>query len=198
MDVDLSTTRKRIFWVVISTCFILVIIFGLEFKTISKNMWNYLIVNEEPKPSDVIIVLIGDSGRLEEGVKLYQSGYANKILFTAVGAQRMANQAQTLGLTPDHILWEEKAWTTLGEAKYSSEVMRAQGFKSAIVVTSPYHTRRASIIFGQFFKGWDLTICSIPYDASTASNWWKDPRTTTAVISEYLKLALHYLLPKWI
>jgi uncharacterized SAM-binding protein YcdF (DUF218 family) len=170
----------------------------LEYKNISKNMWNYLIVNEEPKPADLIIVLIGDKGRLEEGVRLYQLGYANKILFTAVGAQRMASQAQSLGVTEDHILLEEKAWTTFGEAKYSSNIMRDQGFKSAIVVTSPYHTRRASIIFGQFFKGDNLTICSVPYDSSTPTNWLKDQHLATVVIAEYLKLALHYLLPHWI
>jgi uncharacterized SAM-binding protein YcdF (DUF218 family) len=177
---------------------ILIFIVGLEFKTMSKNMWNYLIVNENPKPADVIIVLVGDTGRIQEGVRLYQLGYANKILITAVGAGMIAEQAQSLGVARDDIIWEEKAWTTFGEAKYSSEVMGANGFRSAIVVTSPYHTRRASIIFGQLFKGWNITICSVPYDSSAPSNWWKNPQTATAVISEYLKLGLHYLLPKWV
>jgi len=194
----MSKAQKRIFRAGVSICFILVIIIGLEFKTISKILWNYLIVNEEPKPADVIIVLIGDKGRLEEGVRLYQLGYAHKILFTAVGAQMMSTQAQSLGIPQDNILMEEKAWTTFGEAKCSAEVMRVKGFNSAIVVTSPYHTRRASIIFGQFFKEWNLTICSVPDDSTAPSTWWKEPHTATAVIDEYLKLALHYLLPKWI
>jgi len=34
------------------------------------------------KPADVIIVLGGGTGRVEYGVRLYQLGYANKIVFT--------------------------------------------------------------------------------------------------------------------
>ena len=196
MGKDLSKAQKSIIWVMVCVYAIMAFIISLEFKTMSKNMWNYLIVNENPKPADVIIVLVGDTGRIQEGVRLYQLGYANKILITAVGAGKIAEQAQSLGVARGDIIWEEKAWTTFGEAKYSSAVMRAKGFKSAIIVTSPYHTRRASIIFGQLFKAWNLTTCSVPYDSSASSNWWENPQTATAVISEYLKLGLHYLLPK--
>jgi uncharacterized SAM-binding protein YcdF (DUF218 family) len=177
---------------------VLALVVGLEFKSISRHTWNYLVVNEEPRPADVIIVLANDAGRVEEGVRLYRLGYADRILFTAVGSQTMASRAKSLGVTEDHILIEEKAWTTSGEAKYSAEVMRAQGFKSAIVVTSAYHTRRAGIIFGRFFKGWNLTIRAVPYDSSTQDNWWKDRHTATVVVFEYLKLALHYMLPQWV
>jgi uncharacterized SAM-binding protein YcdF (DUF218 family) len=158
-------------------------------------MWNFLVVNEVPKPADVIIVLASGPDRVEEGVSLYQMGYANEILFTGVGAQNMASQAESLGVPEDHILLEDKSQSTFENAKYSSAVMLTQDFKSAIVVTSPWHTRRASIIFGQFFKRWNLTICSVPFESSTSSTWWKDRNTETTVITEYLKLALHYLLP---
>ena len=159
-------------------------------------MWNFLIVNEEPKPADVIIVLSGGEDRVEHGVALYQQDYADKILFTGVGSRSMYRQALSLGITEDDILLEERSRTTFENAKYSIEIMRAQGFQSAIIVTSPTHTRRASIIFTQFFEGVDLTICSVPYDSSIAGKWWKDRSTATAVITEYLKLVFHYLLER--
>ena len=133
---------------------------------------------------------------MEHGVSLYQRGYANKILFTGGGSQMMKGQALSLGITEDHILLEEKSRTTFENAKYSIEIMRTQGFQSAIMVTSPLHTRRASIIFTQFFKGVDLTICSVPYDLSIAGKWWKDRNTAKAVITEYLKLLWHYLFER--
>ncbi len=179
-------------------CLILALVVTIEFRTISKEAWNFLVVNQPPRPADVVIVLSNDRGRVEEGVELYQLGYADKILFTAIGSKKMADQAESMGVPKDHILMEQKAWSTLTEAKYSAEVMRVQGFRSAIVVTSAYHTRRASIIFGQFFKQWSLTICPVPYDPSTPYTWWKNGQTVTTVISEYLKLALHYILPGWI
>lgn len=159
-------------------------------------MWNLLIVNEEPKPVDVIIVLSGGEDRVEHGVRLYQQGYANKILFTGGGSQKMKEQAMSLGIKEDQILLEGKSRTTFENAKYSIEIIRAQGFQSAIIVTSPTHTRRANIIFSQFFKGVDLTICSVPYDLSIADKWWKDRNTAEVVITEYLKLIWHYLFER--
>lgn len=187
--------KKNIIWAIIAIFLILVIADFWKHDVILSSMWNYLVVNEEPKQSDVIIVLSGGNGRVEYGVKLYQSGYADKLLLSG-SSPRMLRQAMSLGVPEDHILLENKSRTTFGNAKYSSEIMRSQGFKSAIVVTSPYHTRRAGIIFNQFFQGWDLTICSIPYDSSTSSNWWKDKNTATNVITEYLKLGWYYLFER--
>jgi uncharacterized SAM-binding protein YcdF (DUF218 family) len=187
--------KKRIFWIIISICFILVFTTGLEYKNILKSMWNYLVVNEEPKPADVIIILSSGTDRVEEGVTLYKLGYANKILFSGDGSQGMESQAESLGVPESRIVMEDKSRSTFENAKYSATIMQTQRFNSAIVVTSPYQTRRASIIFANFSKGWNWTICSVPFPPSTATNWWKDRNTKSAVISEYMKLALHYVLP---
>ena len=188
--------KKGIFWIIISSiCLILILTTGFEYKNILKSVWNLLAVNEEPKPADVIIVLSGGTDRVEEGVTLYKLGYANKILFSGDGSPDMAIQAESLGVPQNNILIENNSQSTIENAKYSAAIMEAQGFKSAIVVTSPYHTRRASILFANFFRGWNLTICSVPFTSSTASNWWKNPYLERTVISEYMKIALHYILP---
>jgi len=154
---------------------------------------NFLIVSESPKKSDVIIVLSGDSGeRLAYGVKLYQESYADKLLLS--GRQSgMEEQALSLGVPEGAILLEDQATTTFENGKYSLKIVKEQGYKSAIVVTSPFHTRRSSIIFAQLFKGIDLTICPVPYDPTMIHNWWKDSNSRQFVISEYLKLGWHYL-----
>ena len=191
-----SQIKKRISRVIISICFVLVFICGLVYDLLLKKLWNFLIVNEEPKTADVIIILSGEIDRVEHGIRLYQQGYADKLFFTGRVAHFMGRQAVFSGVAEDHILIENKSHTTFGNAKNSLEIMQTQGFKSAIVVTSPYHTRRASIIFGQLFRGLDLTICSVPYDSSTSDNWWKDRYTATAVITEYMKLVWHYLFER--
>jgi len=188
--------KKGLFRIIISSiCLILILATGFEYKNILKSVWNFLVVNEEPKSADVIIVLSSGTDRIEEGVTLYKLGYANKILFSGDGSPDMAIQAESLGVPQNYILIENNSQSTIENAKYSAAIMEAQGFKSAIVVTSPYHTRRASILFANFFRGWNLTICSVPFPSSTASNWWKNPYLERAVISEYMKLALHYILP---
>ena len=191
--------KKKTLWTIISICLVVVLFLVWLYNLLLKKVWNFLIVHEEPKPSDVIIVLEGGNGyeRVEYGVSLYQLGYANKTLFTGgAGTHNMARHALSLGVTEDHILIEDKSYSTFTNAKYSLDIVRSQGFESAIVVTHPYHTKRASIIFDQIFQGLDLTICSVPYDSSIANSWWKDKRAATAVITEYMKLVYHYLFER--
>jgi uncharacterized SAM-binding protein YcdF (DUF218 family) len=156
--------------------------------------WNYLVVNEKPVPSDVIIVLAGGVERTPFGVKLYQEGYAPKIIISGGESDFMEKQALALGVPEKDIIREVKSGTTFGNAYYSAEIMRSQGFHSAIVVTSAYHTRRSGIIFSEFFKDWKLTICAAPYDSSIPSTWWHHPETTYYVGTEYLKMVYLYLV----
>ena len=67
-------------------------------------MWKFLVVNQDPKPVDVIIVLRGGDERAAEGVKLFQEGYASKIIFAGGGEKNMSSQAQAMGvpLQGDH------------------------------------------------------------------------------------------------
>ena len=192
----LRKIKKRVLWLILSICLVLFFIWGLAFRLILPTMWNFLVVNETPEHSDVIIVLSGDTGRVEHGVRLYQQGYADMMLYTGSGAQSMRRRAMSLGVADDHILVERKSYTTFKNAQNSWEVVQAQGYKSAMVVTSAYQTRRASIIFAQFFQGVELIISSVPYDSSTPQNWWKDRHVSADVISEYLKIVWHYLFER--
>jgi uncharacterized SAM-binding protein YcdF (DUF218 family) len=194
----LDLVRRIAVRIVASICVGLALIVGLLLGFLHKSMWNYLIVDQAPKQADVIIVLSAGTDRVAQGVKLYQLGYAHKVLFTGASAVTMSEQAQALGLPSDAVLLERQSNTTFGNAKYSLEVMRTQGFKSAIVVTSPEHTRRADVIFTYFFHGLDLTMSSAQYDSSISDNWWKDRETANSVVTEYLKLAWFYVFEKWI
>jgi len=98
-----------------------------------------------------------------------------------------------LGIPESSILLEDKARTTFLNAKYSLKIVRDHKYKSAILVTSPYHTFRSKLIFSQFFRGIDLTICPVPYDPAMTKNWWEYSSCFRVVVSEYLKLLFHYL-----
>jgi uncharacterized SAM-binding protein YcdF (DUF218 family) len=175
---------------------ILISLLVINHDWLLENMWNFLVVDEEPERADVIIVLSAGTDRVAQGVKLFQSGYAERILFSGSGSNRMKNQAISLGVPADRILMEVKSGTTFENAKFSLEIMHSQGFNSAIVVTSAYHTRRSGIIFHQVFRGLDVTICAAPFAPSTPENWWKDSVLTSDVVTEYLKLIWHYLFER--
>jgi len=135
---------------------------------------NYLVIkNSKPKKTDVIIVLgypANKDGspskviteRVNKGVELLKSGYASRILLTGGGnpieSQVMATYARELGVEENIIFQESKAKTTIQNAINCIEIMKKNGWQTALVVTSPYHSRRAYLIF----KKYNLEFVIIP------------------------------------
>jgi uncharacterized SAM-binding protein YcdF (DUF218 family) len=175
---------------------VIVVIAALGYFVIPQGMWNFLIVDEQPKPADAIIILSGGTDRVQHGVNLFKAGYADKIILTGSVARNMNKQVKALGVTADHVLLEERSHTTNQNAIYSLQIMQSQGYKSAIVVTSPYHTRRSGLIFRHQFKGLDVTVSAAPYDPSLTRYWWKDRKLAAAVTQEYLKLVYHFMFER--
>jgi len=121
---------------------------------------------EELKPADVIIGLgYGPAKnkkgepkkelvrRVEKAVELYHQGYAPYLLFTGgetgrgCEAEVMAELAEKMGVPRERIFLETKATDTITNARYSVEIMKEQGWRKAILVSNPYHLRRAKWLF---------------------------------------------------
>jgi uncharacterized SAM-binding protein YcdF (DUF218 family) len=157
----------------------------------------YLLAKDELKPADAIVVLGGEkTERVEYGVKLFKEGWARKdrIIMTGgpvVGrhtwAGLMKEQAEELGVPGKDVLLADRSMSTEEDAEYTAEIVKKQKFKSLILVTSPYHSRRASIYFRRMIPG--VTIVSAPVEKSWFSfdGWWKRTRDRDTVFSEYAK-----------
>ncbi len=157
----------------------------------------YLLAKDELKPADVIVVLGGEkSERVEYGVKLFKEGWSRKdrIIMTGgpvVGrytwAGLMKEQAEELGIPGGDIILADRSMSTEEDALYTAGIVRRGRYKSLILVTSPYHSRRASIYFRRMIPG--VTIVSAPVEKSWFSfeGWWKRPRDRDMVFSEYSK-----------
>ncbi len=85
---------------------------------------------------------------------LYRAGLAPALLFTGgavhnehVEAQVMADLTVQLGVPAAAIAVEAQARDTFENARHCREMMQDRGWRNAIVVTTPYHVRRASRIF---------------------------------------------------
>lgn len=117
------------------------------------------------RPADVIVALGhpakadgSPSPAMREQVALaaalHRDGLAPSLLFTGgavhnihVEAQVMAGLAVRLGVPAAAIVAETRARDTFENASYCRQIMPARGWQDAIVVTTPYHVRRASRIF---------------------------------------------------
>jgi uncharacterized SAM-binding protein YcdF (DUF218 family) len=85
---------------------------------------------------------------------------------------------------------------TFAEARKTLEIMRQNGFRSAIVVSSNYHMRRARLAFERANQDPALVFYFHPVDyrdPDDSDPWWWDGAYMTKVADEYLKLLAGYV-----
>lgn len=157
---------------------------------------DYLVVNEAPTKSDVIIVLSGGEGRLEKAASLYHEGYANLVLLTTSKAFGLTKEnAMALGIPEEAIMLEDKATSTYTNALYTRQKMDKFNLKSAIVVTSDYHTRRSKLSFDRVFSDSEIRYSIV----ATPTQEELGEFSNRIALKEYFKLVGYTLgLYKWI
>lgn len=173
-------------------------------------MGNYLIASDKLERVDAIVILSGgENDRIPEAARLYQEGYSDTVILTDTGWSVFPDlEKETKGIDPNVIktteltemgvpisniiLPETIVNSTAGEAEAVLDTMLRQGMGSAMIVTDPYHTRRAKIIFDNIFEGTDIQLFSHPVEGHWYQpfSWWLHPQGWKYAILEYLKIAL--------
>ena len=158
----------------------------------------FLVKKDELKPADVIVVLSGEATeRVEYAVKLFKDGWARKdrmiitggpVVWKFTAASLMKEYAESLGVSGKSILLADKSRNTVEDAELTRELLTKYRYKSLILVTSPYHSKRASIVFGKVL-GKGVRIISAPVENSwfKPDEWWKRDKDRDIVISEFAK-----------
>jgi uncharacterized SAM-binding protein YcdF (DUF218 family) len=122
--------------------------------------------------------------RVLEGVREYRAGVAPRIVMTGgaarnhyVEAHVMAQLAEAQGVPASAVIEEGQAKDTIQNAYYSVQIMRAHGWRSAEVVSSPSHLRRASLIFAHFPVTWRMHAAPRPPEYGlfhrVANEWYE-------------------------
>lgn len=102
-------------------------------------------------------------------------------------ARLMKEQAENLCVPGKFILLAEKSLTTEDDAKNTWEILKKNWYTSIVLVTSPYHSKRAAFIFKKILRG--VRIISAPSDKSWFGfdDWWERPRDRDMVLNEWSK-----------
>lgn len=186
-------------------CLIAVYLFHSQWLPI---VGDFLIVKDELEKSDVIIVLGTDlKGEREKwAAQLFKDGFGKKIVMCGyeVGwrtstAEIMKRHVLELGV-PEQAIILDYGWDNNGtwdNAINSLKIVKMNNFKSAIVVTSNYHTRRARLAFTKVFRNSNVRILMspCPEGSFSAGEWWKSRRLVKSVFVEYTKLIYYFLFP---
>lgn len=133
--------------------------------------------------ADAIVAVSGGDtiARTDEAIKLYQNGWAPLLIFSGAAADEsgpsnalaMKRYAIENGVPEESILIEEFSQTTAENAVNTSLFIKNRHIDRIVLVTSPYHQRRASLEF-QVRLGVGVKILNHPTQSDTqwGDTWW--------------------------
>jgi uncharacterized SAM-binding protein YcdF (DUF218 family) len=153
-----------------------------------------------PEASDAIIVISGDEqlARFREGVRLFKDGMGQYLVFSGAARDNGTSNADVMrelaveaGVDQSAILEDPLGEDTWGNAVYTRGLLEQRGAHSAILVTSPYHARRAKMTFDAAYSGTGirLVVHAAPDSEWRKLSWWRDPEPRRLTFSELQKLA---------
>ena len=105
-------------------------------------------------------------------------------------AEIMRREALRQGVPESAVLAEGASTTTEENAAEVAKLMAGRKLHSAILVTSPYHQRRASLLFERALAPAGLSFLNHPADdpAWDADRWWIHEPSRTLTLVELAKL----------
>lgn len=171
----------------------------------------WLAVADALPRADAVVVLGGAAAYVErtrEAARLYGEGRAPVVVLTNDGLrggwsqeqqrnpffhERAGDELRRAGVAADRIeLVPGLVTGTHDEAVAVRAYAAARGWRSLLVVTSRYHSRRARWTFRRVFAGSDTAVGLAPAapgeGTPPAFAWWLSPRGWRLVAGEYLKL----------
>jgi uncharacterized SAM-binding protein YcdF (DUF218 family) len=142
---------------------------------------------------DVLVVLGGGSyERPTRAASLFREHVAEQVIITGA-SDHEANRKRLIqgGVPASAILIEPKADSTRENALFTIEMLRKQGARRVILVTSWYHSRRTLHCFRHYAP--ELQFYSRPAYFAFARSEWRIQGMYRYIRKEYLKLAGYWL-----
>lgn len=143
------------------------------------------VVDQPAQHADAIVVLSGDNfyaDRATHAAKLYRQGAAPVVVASGKRLRPNAGEAELVehdlterGVPKDKILQlPQDADSTLDESLAVRHLAEQRGWKSLILVTSNYHTRRALYIFQHRLPPTiSVTVAAAPDGDFDPEHWWE-------------------------
>ena len=189
----------RILLNLIILLFLVIVCAGLYLarRPILRFMGETLIVEDELSKADVIMVLSDDNfyaDRATRAAELFREGKAPIVVASGRRLRPNAGIAELMehdlierGVPRDKIVrFAHDADSTLEEAEELARLAKIRKWRSAIVVTSNYHTRRARYIFRRVFpQGMDLRIASARDGDFDFQRWWEKRKSIKELTREF-------------
>lgn len=171
----------------------------------------YILVAADPLPdhADVAVMLAGginsEEARIAEAIRLLQEGRVNHVMLSVGGAfflgewlpdllLRYVKKEYGTEVARNVVLCElnNSVNSTAVEALTLRRCLEARGWRSVIVITSNYHTRRARLIWRSTLARTEppfmLSVRGVPDGDFEPNGWWRRRRYAKTWLLEFTKL----------
>ena len=179
---------------------------GGSFVVLAAKAGSFLVV-DTPRPSDVILVLAGETNRRPaRALDLLAQGYGKRIVldvptnstiykFTQIElAQKYIQdlpQSASLSICPIDGL------STKEESKAAEKCLGRVGGKSVLIVTSDFHTRRALSVFQREVTEHEYSVAASSDEQQFGVRWWTHRQWAKTFVDEWLRLMWWKVVDQW-
>jgi hypothetical protein len=165
------------------------------------------LVLDTPQPSDVILVLAGETDRRpERALQLLAQGYGRHIVldvptngkiyeFTQI--QLAQKYVQNLRQAASVSVCPIEGLSTRDESKDAEKCIAREGGNSVLIVTSDFHTRRALSVFQREIPGHEYSVAAARDEAQFGVRWWTHRQWAKTFMDEWLRLVWWKLVDQW-
>lgn len=182
---------------------------------LSRGIWlraagEWLVVKTPLRKADVIYVYAGGPlERPQQAAELYRRGFAPRVavagilidpdlmvlghMFNDGTVNRLALMRR--GVPGNAVVQIWQGTSTMEETRGLRALMDAQGWKTAILVSSPIHMRRIRFTVSRAFKGAGYKLYYAPVEDPRIrpDSWWLDEEGLISVTVEYIKLVYYHV-----
>jgi uncharacterized SAM-binding protein YcdF (DUF218 family) len=166
-----------------------------------------MLVIDEPRTSDVILVLAGETEhRPARALQLLGEGYTRKIVIDVPAeghiyefsplelARRYAedlSQKASISICPIAGL------STKDEVRDAEPCLARESAKSVLIVTSDFHTRRALHVFQKEIPGIRFSVAAARDSKQFGIRWWAHRQWAKTFLDEWLRLIWWNSVDRW-
>ena len=190
---------RRLVW-------ILAVVLAVMFVAFAANAGRLLVV-DAPEPSDVILVLAGETDRRPaRALQLLDQGYGRRVMIDVPAAARIYELSQVqlaeryvhgLPQAASVRICPIEGLSTREETHDAEKCLAGEEGSRILIVTSEFHTRRALSIFRHEVRGKVFSVAVARDETQFGARWWAHRQWAKTCLDEWLRLLWWTAVERW-
>jgi uncharacterized SAM-binding protein YcdF (DUF218 family) len=166
-----------------------------------------MLVIDEPRTSDVILVLAGETEhRPARALQLLGEGYTRKIVIDVPAEGQIyefsplelaRRYAEDLSPKASISICPIAGLSTRDEVRDAEPCLARESAKSVLIITSDFHTRRALQIFQKEIPGISFSVAAARDSKQFGIRWWAHRQWAKTFLDEWLRLIWWNSVDRW-